>query len=262
VTGVFAALWRFRRVLYASTRAELRKRYAGSILGPLWPVLYPLLFLGAYLFLWLVVFNLRFPGMGQLGYVVYVFGGLVPFLFLSEALTASAVSIKQNMQLIKSVIVPPELVPVRAVFVALSSHLVGLALVLLLSGINGTLSWRWLLLPGVVCVYVAGLVGAAWIAAWIGVLVPDFVQLLNIVLVLLMFVSPIAFTPQMVPARFSFTLRLNPVSYIADVYRGVLISEHGTGLPSVAAFAIASVGVCAAGAILCARFKSRVVDLE
>src|SRR5262249_61394937 len=103
---VVQALWRFRRVLYASTRSELRKRFAGSILGPIWPFLYPLLFLSAYLFLWMVVFNMRFPGMGRLGYVVYVFCGLVPFLFLSEALTSGAVSFRQNMQIIYSVIMP------------------------------------------------------------------------------------------------------------------------------------------------------------
>ncbi len=259
---VFDSLWRFRRVLYASTRSELRKRYAGSLLGPLWPFLYPLLFLSAYLFLWMVVFNLRFPGMGRLGYVVYVFCGLVPFLFLSEALTSGAVSIRQNMHFIKSVIMPLELVPARAVFVALSSHLVGLLLVVVLSGVNGTLSWRLALLPIVVGVYAAGLIGAAWIAASLGVLVPDLAQVLNIAMMLLMFVSPIAFTPEMVPEKFRLTLTLNPVSYVADVYRGVLIADYGTPARSAAAFAALSIALFAIGAALCARFKSLVVDLE
>jgi lipopolysaccharide transport system permease protein len=259
---VVEALWRFRRILYASTRSELHKRYAGSLLGPIWPFLYPLLFLSAYLFLWMVVFNLRFPGMGRLGYVVYVFCGLVPFLFLSEALTSGAVSIRQNMQFIKSVIMPLELVPARAVFIALSSHLVGLLLVVVLSGVNGTLSWRLALLPIVVAVYAAGLVGAAWIAASLGVLVPDVAQVLNIAVMQLMFVSPIAFTPDMVPEKFRLTLSLNPVTYIVDVYRGVLISSYGIPARSAAAFAAMSVVLFATGAALCARFKSLVVDLE
>jgi len=54
--------WQFRRILWASAQIELHKRYAGSLLGPLWTVLYPLLFLGVYLFVWLVVFPVRFPG--------------------------------------------------------------------------------------------------------------------------------------------------------------------------------------------------------
>jgi len=262
MTLVLDALWRFRRVLYASTLSELHKRYAGSILGPIWPFLYPLLFLSAYLFLWMVVFNLRFPGMGRLGYVVYVFCGLVPFLFLSEALTSGAVSIRQNMQFIKSVIMPLELVPTRAVLVALSSHVVGLLLVAVLSGVNGTLSWRIALLPVVVGVYATGLVGAAWIAASLGVLVPDVAQVLNIGMMLLMFVSPIAFTPDMVPERFRLTLSLNPVTYVVDVYRGVLIAGHDTRAFSAAAFAAMSAILFGSGAVLCARFKHLVVDLE
>jgi lipopolysaccharide transport system permease protein len=262
MTDVLQALWRFRRVLFASTRTELRKRYAGSLLGPIWPFLYPLLFLSAYLFLWLIVFKLRFPGMGRLGYVVYVFCGLVPFLFLSEALTSGATSIRQNMQFIKSVIMPLELVPARAVLLALSSHLVGLAVVLMLSAVDGTLSWRLALLPLVVALYVVGLVGAAWIAAPLGVLVPDLVQFLNIAVMLLMFVSPIAFTADMVPDRFRFALTLNPVTYIVDVYRGVFIAGHQTALWSAAVFTGAALTLFVGGAVLCSRFKSLVVDLE
>ena len=262
MTSVFDSLWRFRRVLYASTRTELRKRYAGSVLGRVWPFLYPLLFLSAYLFLWMIVFNLRFPGMGRLGYVVYVFCGLVPFLFLSEALTTSVTSIRQNIQFIKSVIMPLELVPARTVLIALSSHVVGLVVLLLLSGVNGTLSWRLIMLPIVVGIFAIGLVGTSWITASLGVLVPDVTQVLNIAVMLLMFVSPIAFTPDMVPGRFRFAVALNPVTYIADVYRGVLIATHPAPIPSSIVFVIGSVLLFLFGAVICARFKNVVVDLE
>jgi lipopolysaccharide transport system permease protein len=262
VTAVIAAIWRFRRVLYSSTRTELQKRYAGSLLGPAWPVLYPLLFLGAYLFLWMVVIDVRFPGMGRLGYVMYVFCGLVPFLLLSESLTAGVISIRQNIQLVKSVIMPLELIPVRAVLVALSSHVVGLALLALLTAINGTLSWRLLLLPLVVALQTAALVGAAWIAASFGVLLPDLSQIVNVAIMLLMFVSPIGFTPEMVPPRFQIALKLNPVSYIVDVYRGVFIATHRTPLLSLVMFAILCPAVFLGGAWICSRFKSIVIDLE
>jgi lipopolysaccharide transport system permease protein len=110
------AHWRLRRVLYASAKVELQKRYAGSMLGPVWTVLYPLLFLSVYVFLWLVVLRVRFPGeTSRLGYVVFVFGGLVPYLFAVESVTTAAVSIRQNMPLVKGLIIPVELIPTRAV---------------------------------------------------------------------------------------------------------------------------------------------------
>ena len=129
LTRLSEAHWRLRRVLYASAKVELQKRYAGSMLGPAWTVLYPLLFLSVYVFLWLVVLRVRFPGeTSRLGYVVFVFGGLVPYLFAVESVTTSAVSIRQNMHLVKGLIIPVELIPTRAVAVALAGHLVGVTM--------------------------------------------------------------------------------------------------------------------------------------
>src|SRR5476649_2491550 len=87
VTSLVVSQWRLRRVLYASAKAELKKRYAGSLLGPAWAFLYPLLFLSMYLFVWLVVMKMREPGLGRLDYVLFVFSGLVPFLYLDRKST-------------------------------------------------------------------------------------------------------------------------------------------------------------------------------
>ena len=132
--------------------AELRKRYAGTLLGSLWPVLYPLMFLGAYLFVWLVVVGVRYPGFGRVDYVVFVFGGLVPFLYLMDCLTSGAVVIRQNIQLVKSVIMPVESIVTRTVLVGFIGHLVGVALLVALGGVNGNLTWRVALLPVVLTV--------------------------------------------------------------------------------------------------------------
>ena len=102
------------RLLAAITRVELAKRYAGSVLGMAWVVLQPALLLSVYLFVYLVVFKMRFQGFSRFDYVLYVFCGLVPFLGFMEAITTGALSIKQNMHLVKNVMLPIELVPVRA----------------------------------------------------------------------------------------------------------------------------------------------------
>src|SRR5882757_8015130 len=128
--GVIA---RHRRVLAAITRVELAKRHAGSILGMTWVVLQPALLLSVYLFVYMVVMKLRFPGYSQFDYVLYVFCGLVSFLGFMEALTSGGVSIKQNIHLVKNVMLPIELIPVRAVFVGMTSQFVSLGIVLVMS---------------------------------------------------------------------------------------------------------------------------------
>src|SRR2546423_3394206 len=113
---------RDRRLLASITRVELSKRHAGSLLGMAWVFLQPLLLLSVYLFVYMVVFKFRFPGYSRFDYVLYVFCGLVPYLGFMEALTAGGVSIKQNVHLVKNVMLPIELIPVRAVIVGMTSQ--------------------------------------------------------------------------------------------------------------------------------------------
>jgi lipopolysaccharide transport system permease protein len=263
LTHLSEAHWRLRRVLYASAKVELQKRYAGSMLGPVWTVLYPLLFLSVYVFLWLVVLRVRFPGeTSRLGYVVFVFGGLVPYLFAVESVTTAAVSIRQNMHLVKGLIIPVELIPTRAVAVALAGHLVGVTMAVVLCAANGDLSSRVVLLPAVIVLQAMGLAGVCWIVASIGVLVPDTAYVINLIATLLMFVSPIAFKPEMVPARMRAIVWLNPVTYMAGAYRSVLMRDADGGLAPLVIFALMALAAFALGATFCWRFKNTVVDFE
>ncbi len=256
------AHWRLRRVLFASAKVELQKRYAGSMLGPAWTVLYPLLFLSVYVFLWLVVLHVRLAGeTSSLSYVVFVFGGLVPYLFAVESVTTAAVSIRQNMHLIKGLIIPVELIPTRAVAVALTGHLVGVTMLIVLCAVNGDLSPRVVLLPVVVVLQAMGLAGVCWIVASVGVLVPDTAYVINLIATLLMFVSPIAFRPDMVPARVRAIVWLNPVTYMAAAYRSVLTGGDD-GLVPLVTFALLAVASFVLGATFCWRFKNTIVDFE
>ncbi len=136
-----AAIVSHLRLLASITRVELAKRYAGSVLGLAWVVLQPALLLSVYLFVYMVI-----GGRGTVSisknfeFVLYVFCGLVPYLGFMEALTTGGLSIKQNINLVKNVMLPIELIPVRSVIVGMASEFVSIVLVLLL---------------------VAGLVGAA-----------------------------------------------------------------------------------------------------
>jgi len=265
VDGVAALVrrqWQFRRILVASARVELRKRYAGSVLGPLWTLLYPVLFLGVYLFVWLVVFPVRFPGLSSVDYVLFVFGGLVPYLFLVESVSAGCVSIKQNLHLIKNVVLPIELVPTRTVLVALIGHLVGAALLVVLSIVSRNATWRLGLLPVVVALQALWLMGLVWLLAPIGVLIPDIALIVSLALMMLMFVSPIAFRADMVPASYRFLVAGNPVTYMADAYRSVIMPGHPAPIRCLAEFAALSLGTFVTGAAACWRFKDFVVDAE
>ena len=250
------------RLLVAITRIELSKKYAGSVLGPLWLILQPALLLSVYLFVYLVVFKARFPGFSSLDYVLYVFTGLVPYMGTIDAITSGSVSIKQNIHLVKNVMLPIELVPVRAVLVASLTQAVGLAVVILLTAINGSLTWHVLWLPFIWVLQILMLFGVAWILASIAVGLPDISYFINLFLFLLMWVSPIGFTKDMVPANLAAVLYLNPVYYLLEMYRDSLLFGRLPSLHVAGVYIGLSLLVFAIGSAFFRVFRGVLLDYE
>jgi lipopolysaccharide transport system permease protein len=228
----------------------------------MWVVLYPALLLGIYLFVYLVVFRVRFPGYSEMDYVIYVFAGLAPYLGFMEALTAGAVSIKQNMHLVRNVMLPIELIPVRAVLAALATEMVALAVVIALAAINDALSPNVVWLPVAIALQVVFLVGLVLILASLAVALPDVTYFVNLAVLMLMFLSPIGFKPDMVPAGFAAIVYLNPIHYMTDAFRMSILASQPFNLASLTIYAVISVATFAAGAAFFRRFKGVLVDYE
>ena len=216
-----------RSILLATTSVEIEKRHASSLLGRTWVVLYPILLLSAYVFTFAFVLGARLEGMGRLGYLLFVFCGLVPYLGISEAINASCLSIRQNIQLVRNVLFPVELLPVRAVLVGLASQIVATELLIVLSAADLRLSPRAFFLPLVLLGQILFLWGLAWILSLIAVVLPDIAYFVNLSLTFLIFISPIGFRADMVPPSLRFVLYLNPLTYLIDAYRKCLFDTTG-----------------------------------
>ncbi len=250
-----------RQLLASITRVELAKRHAGSVLGMAWVVLQPALLLSVYLFVYMVVFPQRLESFGQLDFVVYVFCGLVPYLGFMEALTTGGLSIKQNIHLVKNVMLPIELIPVRSVLVGMASQFVSIALVLVLAATDRVLSWNVIWLPLIVLLQVMWLVGLTWILSSLTVALPDITYFVNLFIFLLMFVSPIGYRPDDLHS-FRWILVANPIFYLTAMYRGSILHANQPSATTVGVY----VGMCivtfAVGGAFFERFKGVLTDFE
>lgn len=253
---------RYRRILIATTKVEISKRYAGSALGLVWVALYPLLLLSVYLFVYLVVFKMRFPGYSEIDYVLYVFAGLVPYIGLNEAIQAGTQSIKQNIHLVKNVMVPIEIVPVRAVAAALVGQVVLLILVAGLAAWNGTLSPLIITLPLVLGLQFLFLLGIVFVLSAVALVVQDATYFVNLTIMLLMFLSPIGFRADMLPIGFAPLVWLNPISYLLDAFRVALLCNQASSTTSYILYPIISIAFFVLGSTFFQRFKGVLVDYE
>lgn len=216
-------LYRYRAPLKEGSLRDVRQRYAGSVLGLFWAVLYPLLLLTIYSTIYLMIFKVRPMGLDAKSYVVLVFSGLVPLLAFNESLLASTSSLLSNRTLLLNTVFPAELIPVRAVIASQFPSLTAMALTLVGGVALGLTDWHALVMvPVLWTMLVLFVMGIGWILSLLVLVARDIQQALGLVLMVLTILSPFAYTPDMVPADLKFMLYLNPLSYFVLSFQQVI----------------------------------------
>jgi lipopolysaccharide transport system permease protein len=262
VAEVVLTILQYWKIILITTKVEFDKRYSGSILGFAWVFLYPALLLSVYLFVYLVIFKIRFPGYSEFDYVLYVFCGLIPYIGFSEAISNGSLCIKQNIHLIKNVMLPIELVPIRAVMVSMVTQVVSLGILIILTTFGGSLSWHLLWMPLVFILQIMFLVGLVWILAAVAVPLPDIGYFVNLLLLLLMFLSPIGFKMDMVPDTLKFIIYLNPLAYMLEMYRSSLLYGQWPDFMIFIPYLLICFIFFVLGATFFTHFKNVLVDYE
>lgn len=219
----FILIFRYRTMLWQTTRNDIRARFAGSVLGLLWLVLYPLLLLGAYAFVYILVFKVRFALFNTNEYVLLIFCGLIPFLGFTEALAVGITSVTSNSRLIKNTLFPIDIIPVKAVLSSQCTQVIGLGLVIIAIAFTGKITlWSLLVFP----IWILQLMfttGLIWILSSLNVYFRDLQNIVTILTLFLMMVSPIAYTADMVPANLQPFLKGNPLFYLITAYQDALM---------------------------------------
>jgi len=239
--GPFQLLIKHRSLLWITTINDLRIRFAGSILGLIWFILYPLMFLGLYALVYVFIFKVRFELFTSYEYVLLIFCGLVPFLSFSESLGNGIPSIVANVSLVKNTLYPIELIPAKSVLGSQGTQLIGM---ILLFGVLGFLGKLTMLAPLVILIWffqILFAIGLIWIIASLNVYIRDLQNITAILVLFLMMVSPIAYTPDMIPASIRPFLSINPLYYFITAYQELLMlgTYPGNGIM----FPIVSLGI-------------------
>lgn len=219
----FRLIWQHRSLLWQTTLSDVRARFAGSVLGVLWVLLLPLLLLSVYAGIYIYVFKVRLGLFSSNEYVLLIFAGLIPFIGFSDALASGTGSVSANASLIRNTLFPIDLVPVKAVLTSQTVQVVGMALLLVALGLTGKLSWWSTLLPVVWVLQVLLTVGIIWIFSALNVFARDLQQVVGVLNLVLMMVSPIAYSAEMVPESLRPFLGVNPLYYVITVYQDVLV---------------------------------------
>jgi ABC-type polysaccharide/polyol phosphate export permease len=211
-------LYKFRSLIQSLVIRELKARYRGSLLGFLWSFLNPLLLISVYT----LVFSFYFR-YAMDHYVVFLFSGLLPWLWFSSSLQEASTSILAGGNLVKKVLFPAEVLPIVMVLSNLTNFLLGLPLVFLLSLYFGfKVHTGFLALPLIVLIQMILTVGLALMLSSLCVHFRDIQHILANVLTLWFFVTPVIYRVLDIPEKWRFTLLLNPIATLVIAYQDII----------------------------------------
>lgn len=242
---------------------DLRQRYIGSLMGFFWSVIHPIVLLVSYTFVFMLVFNVRpKPETGTTSFPLFLFCGILPWLFFQDTLQRSSTILIDNANLVTKTIFPTEILPLSVLLAGVVNHLIGFAILLsILLFTGGGISVFILLIPVYFFVLMLWTLGLAWIVASLNVFLRDIAQMLSVVLTFWFWFTPIFYTPDQFPARLRFLLQWNPMAYVVIAYRDCMLRMHLPSLSGLAVLTITSVVVFAAGGLFFRYTKREFVDV-
>lgn len=244
---MFSSLMSNRELIATLTRREIASRYRGSFLGVAWSLVTPVLMLIIYTFVFSVVFKVRWGMGGEDGktdFAMLLFVGLILHGLFAECVNRAPGLIIANTNYVKKVIFPLEILPWVVMGGALFNT--GISVVVLLTAqilLKHALPWTVILFPIVVAPLVLAAVGATLFLAAIGVFLRDIGHTVSIFTTMLLFVSAVFYPISALPDQYQLFIKLNPLAFIIEQCRKILIFGQLPDWPGYALVLLGSLGL-------------------
>ena len=219
-------LYQNRNLVKSMSLRELKALYVGSFFGFLWAVINPL----AQVAIFGIIFGVFFkskpdPIYGTDSFFIYLICGLIPWQFFAQTLSLSTNTLTSNVNLIRRAAgFPSEILPIISVTSNIITHLIGVALLLLILVLFGVKLTLYMLLIFVYLFFIAVFaVGIGWILSSLNVYLRDVQQVVGLITLGWFFFTPIFYSPSIVPESILPVFKLNPMYHFVFGYRYALL---------------------------------------
>jgi lipopolysaccharide transport system permease protein len=225
-------------------------------------VINPLVILGIYTFVFSGILRIRFRDEGGLlNFAIYAFCGIVAWTAFSDAVGRSSTTINENVNLVKRVVFPLETLPVYIAISGLFTQVIGtIILVVIVLVTRFQLHWTLVFLPLLMLLQLMLTIGLSWFVSSLGVFIKDISHIVGLVLLALMFLTPIMYPESMVPERFRFIL-LNPMATLVSSYRLVIIEGQQPDFVRLTILSFFIIAIFCAGYEFFGRAKTAFSDV-
>ena len=251
-------LYRYRSLLWALVVRQLASRYRGSALGFLWSFLNPLLLMLVYTLVFR--FYVRFESVPN--YTVFVFTGLLPWLWSVSSLSEGTSAISSSGHLITKSMFPAHLLPTVSVLAAGINYILSLPILFIFMFAFGIPYTSALLcLPLIIVIQFLFLWGITIALSAINVHFRDVQHIVANLLTFLFFLCPILYPAQNVPPQFSFTINYNPIAVLTGAYHHVFLDGQLPGLREMGFLLASAVFSLALGNFIFNRYRETFAEM-
>jgi lipopolysaccharide transport system permease protein len=261
---VFGSFWNYRGLIWQLVRRDVEMRYRGSVMGLLWSVFNPILMLAVYTFAFGFMLKSRWSeGSGSHSeFAIILFAGLIVQGWFAECFNRAPGLILGNVNYVKKVIFPLEILPWVAMGSALFHTLISLlVLILSFACIHLYVHWTIIFLPVVLFPFMLLIMGLLWMLAAVGVYLRDVGQTVVIVSMILLFISPVFYPINNTPEGFRWIFYLNPLTFIVEQTRAIVIWGKLPIWNHLALYYLVSVGVAWAGLLIFQKLRGGFADV-
>ncbi|RXJ85289.1 ABC transporter permease [Arcobacter sp. CECT 8985] len=214
-----------RKLLFTLAYNDFKQQYLGSYLGILWAVIRPALFIGVIWFVFTVGFKSR-PTDDGTPFVLWLLCGMIPWFFFSEAVNKGMSAIVSNAYLVKKVAFRVSILPLVKVLSSLGIHIVLVCLLIIAFLLNGFFpTIYWLQLPYYIVCTVILTLGLGWLTSSLRVFIKDVGEIIGVVIQFGFWLTPIFWSFKIIPLKYHYLVKLNPMVYVVEGFRNTFISK-------------------------------------
>lgn len=252
-------LWQHRDLSIELFKTFLKLRHAGSVLGILWTLLNPAIYIMTYY----VVFT-YFINMGIPNYHLFLIPGFLAWNFSFNSLISSGESILQSKYLITKIAFPNEILTITNIALMLFDFVISLAIYMVAIVIfPGGFHFTYLILyvPLLIILQFLFTLGIGFIISSASVYFKDVPKIVQLSGTILFFLTPIFYSMDRVPEKFQRFLNLNPMSHIIKLYHNVLYYNTAPSPESILLITAISIFTCLGGYWIFNHYKKFFAEL-
>lgn len=241
-------LLKHARLILSLTKRDIEMRYRGTSLGLAWTLLNPVIMLSIYSFIFGFVFKTKWGVTTSDNYTLIMFGGLLTHGFIAECIGKATTIYVYNVSYVKKVLFPLEALCWVAVLSATFQFIMGsiiFALFCLILKQPVSLMALWvpvIMLPLIILAY-----GVALFLSSLGVYIRDMGQVVAVIVAIMLFMSPVFFPITAIPEKFRIFIYLNPLTFIIESLREVVLYGKMFSLKGYLIYSSVSGLVCLCG---------------